>query len=646
MRQRRFRSLLLVVISATAVGSALSLLARAPGLPGDLWRWELATYDYRLRSRADLGRSPNILIVAIDTNSMLTQGTWPWPRSTHARLVEKLSTAGASVILLDIVFDMPSSREEDQALAEAIQGSGRTVLTGEMIEELVMIGEGDLAMPVVRTLRPMPELEEAAAGMGVSMLPRDSDGTVRRVRLAWQSPDGGEERLLFSGVVAAAAAQGVSPEEYCRWWSARSHNTHPWVADADLMVDYRAPPPRGFKYVSYSSVLNDEIAPGVFRDKIVMVGSATGMNPDLTLHPFGSPKVSRESEGTGRPQEAFWERSEMPGVECIAHITDMLLERRVIVPADMLSATLLPIIYSAVVALFVVLVGSVWGLLTTVALLGMHWFAASYGIIAKGVWLPVASVALAGFGSYPVAAALLWLLEERAARKLRNTWQRRVSGEILEQILSHPELGNIPGRRVDATVVFMDLVGFTSLSTQMEPEELITYLNEYMALATEVARAHGGVVHKFIGDGVMIVYGQPVDIGNHARKAVNAAYDFQNRMKQLRESVEAQGGPELRARVGMHSGELIAGDVGPEALLEYTVLGKSVNLASRLEGLNKKLDSTICVSKATYERLEEPGSLSYAGRHEVAGYPDPVDVYTDSEPDQPDQNAAGGPQLP
>jgi len=133
----------------------------------------------------------------------------------------------------------------------------------------------------------------------------------------------------------------------------------------------------------------------------------------------------------------------------------------------------------------------------------------------------------------------------------------------------------------------------------------------------------------------MIAFGEPVDIGNHAQNALDAAYEFQQEMAGLRENVIEEGGPELAARVGIHSGEVIAGDIGPEALLEYTLLGKSVNLASRLEGLNKKLESRICVSADTYEALEDRHDLSHAGRHSVQGYPDPVDVYISKPEKQP-----------
>lgn len=640
MRHRHLRNALIVLLAGTAAGFALSLLCRAPGLPGEPWRMELATYDWRLRERARVrDQSSDIVIVGIDTNSLLAEGRWPWPRSKHAQVIETLSAAGAKTILLDILFDLPGDPAEDRALVDAVRRSGRVVLTAEMIEETVMDGLGGLMMPVTRTFRPFPELEAAGVATGMSMLPRDTDGTVRRVRLGWDAPTPEAPPELFTGLVAAALGEAADPQRYYDAFHGSGFVTHPWVTDADLLIDYRAPPPTGFRYVSCASVLRDEVPPEVFRDKIVLLGMVSGLNPDLKLHPLGAPRDPPEGEA-GR--EEYWERSEMPGVECIAHVTDMLRERRLINPSPLGAAALFPIIYAALVSLCVLLLRFWGGVIATVILALMHWFMAFHGIITYGVWLPVVSVGLGAAGAYVMASGLLWVLDERAARLLRRTWERRVSPEILEQILSHPELLHVPGRRVDATVVFMDLAGFTNLSTRMDAEQLITYINQYMTLATEVTRKHGGVVHKFIGDGIMMVYGDPVDIGNHAQRAVDAAYEFQGRMAQLRERVEAEGGPPLSARVGIHSGEVIVGDIGPEALLEYTVMGKSVNLASRLEGLNKQLGSAICLSEDTHNRLEDRYDLVAAGRHEVAGYPDPVVVHVDGAAETAGDKAAGG----
>ncbi len=638
MRHRQLRSLFLVLVLATAMGTAASLLVRAPGTRGDFWRWELATYDVRLRMRAQRPASPRVVIVGIDTASLVREKCgWPWPRTKHAKLIERLSSAGAGAILLDILFDFPSTPVADRALIGAVRRSGRTVLTA-VAETDSDTGAAAGAPP--RLLTPFPALAAAARGTGLGMLPKDTDGTVRRVRLGWDPVRPQERPLLFSGLLALAVADRVPPARLADQWRAHSFRTHPWVTDADLiadlLIDYRAAPPAAFPYVSYSDVLRGDFEPDTFRNKIVLVGMKSGLNPDMVLHPLGSQHSGTESG------DATLERSEMPGVEAIGNVVDMLLERRTITPAAMGLATLLPVIYGALVALCVFLLPFWAGGLATAALLVLHWTVASYGMIVHGAWLPVASVGVATLAAYTTAATTLWFLEERALRLLRQTWQRRVSRQILDQILSRPELHNVPGRRVDATVVFMDLANFTSMSTRIGAEQLIGYLNEYLSLATEVTQAHGGVVHKFIGDGVMIAYGDPVDIGNHAQKAVDAAYDFQRQMAQLRERIAGQGGPELRARIGIHSGEVVAGDIGAEALLEYTIVGKSVNLASRLEGLNKKLASTICVSAPAYQRLQDTHSLHYAGQHEVAGYPDPVDVYTDTAAQQTDRQVPGG----
>lgn len=659
MGKRRIRTRILAVLSATLVGSLLGLLVHARGTVGQmLWHLDLTSYDYRLRGRAqDRGPSNDIVIVGVDTNALLSEayGSWPWPRSRHAQLIDLLSEAGAKVILVDVFFDLPSTPEEDAALAAAIKRSGRVLLTAEIISEQVGTAsteeqqgaeqsEGAFRAAVEHARKPIDEFLKPARGCGVSLLPDDSDGIVRRVKLAWELPGEEREVVYITSLVAAALAQDTSPENLYRRWQPSCMPEHPWMDGDDLLIDYRRPMPEGFTYYSYAAVLDGEVPPEAFRGKVVLVGMRSGLEPDLKGHPMGL--ATPPSQDSTSPDEALL-LEKMAGVETLAHITDMLMDGRPPRPAAVAVIVLLPVLYALVVAVCVALFRFRGGILSVPALLSVDWLSASYLFRSAGIWLPVVGVGLAVLGSYVTGAGVLWLLEERTAAFLRRAWERRVSPQVLEKILAHPELRSIPGRRVDATVVFIDLAGFTTMSARTDPVQVVGYLNRYMTLATEGALAHGGVVHKFIGDGIMMAFGEPVEIGNHAQCAVDWAYEFQVAMAGLRQSMLSEGGPELHARVGVHSGEVIAGDIGPERLSDYTIVGSAVNLASRLEGLNKKLGTTVCVSAETHARLESTRGLRHAGRHEVAGYPVPVDVYTDSpgassSPDDHVDGPAGG----
>jgi class 3 adenylate cyclase len=229
--------------------------------------------------------------------------------------------------------------------------------------------------------------------------------------------------------------------------------------------------------------------------------------------------------------------------------------------------------------------------------------------------------------SYGAGTVYMELTSERARRVLRRAWGQRVSPEVLALILSNPGLTRIKGRRRVGTVLFSDLQGFTSFCHANAPELVVERVNQYFSIASEVARAHGGTVLKFIGDGVMCVFGDPVEQPDHARRALETAVEFVHRMRALGE----QAGPSdwtMYVRVGIHTGELVAGDVGPEDLLEYTVMGDTVSTASRLEGLNKEFGTQVLMSSETAQHVGLTDDLIALGEVEVRGRAASMHVYT------------------
>lgn len=626
----------LAALRAVALGACLltgltgAVGPRSPGLVGDvLWRAELATYDARLRMRAGRGPSGKVVIVGVDNDSLMCVGQWPWPRSYHAALLDFLRQAGAKLVGFDMVFDLPSNAqgptEDDRDFAEAIKRAGNVVLACEVIGEQQR--RGQVRVDATRVLMPHEMFAGVAAGVGAAVIPEDEDGVVRRVKLIYRCPGVEEgQGMPFLAVVVAALAEGKRISEYAAAWAQASCRGHPWMGTraeedegADFLIDYRDSPPAAFEYVPYHAVLDGTAALEQFRGKIVLVGMASGFEPDLKLHPMGS---------RASPDEPlWWMRSKMPGVEVVANVVDMLLERRKIVPAPLWAIWMLPVVWAALVWFLVDALRLRAGFLAALAATGTHWTVACYGMLASSVWIPVVSIGVSVAGAYLVAATSLWFLEERRAQWLTEAWGTRVSPEILRVILADPELEHIPSRRRTVSVMFIDLAGSTELSAKVSPEVMMSCLSEYLSLATQVIRKNGGTVHKFIGDGVMAVFGDPIELPDHAQRAVDAAFEFQTRMDGLRKSLHEQGKPALYARVGIHSGEVVAGDVGSHGMLEYTVIGQAVNTAARMETLNKELGSSICVSADTYHQLSNPRTLRPAGVHKVPGLPHPVEVY-------------------
>jgi adenylate cyclase len=230
--------------------------------------------------------------------------------------------------------------------------------------------------------------------------------------------------------------------------------------------------------------------------------------------------------------------------------------------------------------------------------------------------------------SYSASTVYMYLVEERQRLHLRRAWRQRVSSEVLSVILSNPGLTQVMGKRIDATCLFSDLRGFTDMCHALEPEQVVQRLNEYLTEMTRIIQTHGGVIHKFIGDGIMAVFGDPVAHTDHAARAVRAAIEMQREMAKLRERAEAEGSQPLHMRIGIHTGPLVAGDIGSQQFLEYTVIGATVSIASRLEGLNKELGTDLLIGKATREGLGNEFAVTPLGFAEVRGVPEPVEVFS------------------
>jgi len=235
---------------------------------------------------------------------------------------------------------------------------------------------------------------------------------------------------------------------------------------------------------------------------------------------------------------------------------------------------------------------------------------------------------LATVSSYTVVTVYMYVVEERARRAIRAAWQRRVAPEILEMILRDPELAYVKGRRTVATALFSDIRGFTAMCDVLQPEQVVQMLNEYLTEMTKVIRKHHGTVHKFIGDGIMAVFGDPIPSPDHADQAVSAALEMQRRLQEMRRASENPCVRQIEMGVGVHTGDVVAGDIGSSEFMEYTAIGATVSVASRLEALNKELHTGIIISEDTRKSLHGDYGLRDLGRLEIRGVAEPLGVYT------------------
>ena len=630
--------------------AALRLIGPAP-----LELLDLKALDFRhvLRGRIPPGRE--VVIVGIDESSLDTIGRWPWPRSTLADLVDRL--AGASAVGLDVVFDQPDTSldrralesavatdpgrassdllaalgpDQDTRLAAAIRRHGRVVL-GQYFE---FSGAPDptlaastarlreLSVRAVRGASPetafgfetatrahvdVPILLQAAAGAGhINFLP-DADGLYRRVPLAVRVGD----RLvpafaleLLREHLGGATTLTLAPEGVTQL--AVGPDALPVDAAAQLWIDYLGPP-RTISHVSAADVLAGRVPADAVAGKIAIVGfTAAGFDEIAT--PF---------------------TAVAPGVELEATLVDNLLHARSlqrpwwVVPFEAGAIVVLGVVAGVALQRLGTLGGTLVALVILLACGGATQLLFVHAGLVLGVVYPVGALVLCALGG----AVYQSLTEEREKRRIRDAFRHYLNPEVTDMLANDPARLRLGGERREVTVLFSDIRGFTSISETLPPETLAELLNEYLGAMTDVVFRHEGLLDKYIGDAVMAFWGAPVASPDHAARCCRAALEMVASLARLNDHWQTVGLPLLSIRVGIHSGEAAVGNFGSARRFSYTAMGDSVNLASRLEGLNREYGTTILISEATLDAIGEAFVCRQVDHVRVRGRNQPVGVY-------------------
>ncbi len=349
-------------------------------------------------------------------------------------------------------------------------------------------------------------------------------------------------------------------------------------------INYRGPV-RTYPYVSLADVVARRFPPGTFRGKIALVGaSATGIG-DLRSTPFGG--------------------LDYPGVEVHANVIDNLLHQDFLVrgPKQVFLDLALIFFLGAPLGLWLALVKPRWlllGLLLLVPLAGGIYYA-----FLKNWWMNFTIPALTLVANVGMVALYRALVEEREKRKVRGAFQQYLSGEVIRRLLESPEL--VQPRKTEITVMFSDIRGFTTISERLDAQELALLLNQYLTAMTRIVFTENGTLDKYIGDAVMAFWGAPIEDHAHPAHACYAALEMIEELARLQKRWEAEGKPRIEIGVGLNTGVASVGNMGSELRYGYTAMGDTVNLAARLEGMNKEYGTRLLVAESTYHAAAGAG---------------------------------------
>jgi adenylate cyclase len=578
-------------------GFAAALLALALSLTPWWHEVELKAFDWLTISTAPNRSELPITIVGIDEASFAAlKQQWPWPRSLHAQILDRLREAEASVVAFDVVFsELSPSPKDDAALAQAIKNFGPVVLAADLT-----YAETEGSKQWLR-VEPHELFQKAGATPGFASVQIDPDGVQRQVP--------------------------VAQDAFWRQILTRFDQRNPGVvgdlsADTGMRIRYLGGP-HTFTYIPFYKLLEPEknLGPNwkeFLKDNIVLIGRDLNATTEVN------------AAQADMFQTPFFAKNKMlmPGVEIHANLIANMVSGEVIHEAPPEWSRYL----LAGVALLTLLLMRRWqpvksgivGLLLIAAVGG-----ADYALFAKQLlWLPAAATVLAIVLIYLAQGGVAYFIESRQRRQIKQAFSMYVSPAVVEEMTAHPERLTLGGERRELTLLFTDLAGFTSISEALNAEEVAAILNRHLTEMTASVLEYNGTVDKFIGDAVMAFWGAPILDVDQSEHALRAAIQMQQKIAAMRAEVSAAGGPDLHMRIGVHRGDCIVGNMGGDNRFDYTAIGDTVNLASRMEGVNKVYHTGILVSDSVAQAVAGKIPLRPVDTVRVKGKHLGVDLYT------------------
>ncbi|MGQ0794117.1 MAG: CHASE2 domain-containing protein [Deltaproteobacteria bacterium] len=641
-------------IAALVAGSFLIASLLFLLLPSVFSVWNLQTNDQLFQLRYKLfGRQeiyPHIAHVDLNDSSLQELRGFPWDRTLYGRITDILSKGGAETITYDILFQRPSAQESDSYFIEATERA-KTVYFPVVLaleeyggvsappalspqEQALMdetlwrprdFGGGESMLAAKGAYPTFPDLAKFAKGVGHITAYPDADGVYRRFALLIRYGDGYAPSLTFRMVCDYL---GVPPEriELSRGRITLRGAKFPdgGVRDVAIPVDGR-----GRMILNFAGTWNDSFKHYSFSALLGAEGDAAALDELREVMQGDLAIVADVSTGAGDigpiPLENAYPLS---GVH--ANIANTVLTENFLSELSPAWSALADV-----------------GLIVFLVLFALRFRAARFSICAlllfvvfaaSVVWLFLHQNTLTnavrpslGFIFALVSVnAYRYLAEEREKAYLRRMFENYFAPGVLNKILKSPEK-LMASERKSLTVLFSDISGFTSWSTTQEPEQIRLTLNEYFDEMAKIVFKHEGTIDKFIGDGLMVFFGDPVHQPDHALRAVRAAIEMQQKTRRLRRRWEAEGRLAIKIRVGINTGDVVVGNMGSLKRMDYTVIGANVNLAQRLESVAPV--EGILVSEPVFERVKDFVSARCAGSITAKGISQGFVVYEIAVPE-------------
>ena len=600
--------------------------------PALLERFDLLGRDLVFKLREAPPPPADVVVVAVDEKSIKQYGRWPWSRQVQARLIDALKRQGVAVIALDIIYLRPQDAAQDLALARALSEPGAPVVGGyffrdeqtvpgsaaaiEYLKEsrIRVIQEAPdtrpervLSFPFVETNQ--SDLAPAFSGLGFFNYIPDPDGLIRDAPLVL-----GYDGDFYPSLPLAALARYLKAPIELRlsvdgaegvFLGSRSV---PLDGLGRMAVSFYNGAQR-IPFLSASDVLDRATAPDALRGRLVFVGVTELGIADVRPTPVDP---------------------SFPGVGVHATVASNILQgfylhrdsRTVLVDAALMA--LIPFL---MVALMSRLGRVAWMIAAFVATLAGVWLAYYEIVTSTGLLISLTYPVIAASVGYFTFQTYQILVTQRQSRYLRQAFSTYVAPALVERLIKNPDALALTGEKRVISVLFSDIRGFTTLSEYLPAEVLVPVLNRYLGPMTDIVMGENGTLDKYIGDAVMALYNAPLDVPDHAARAARSAIRMLHELERLNEDFTKDLGLRLEIGIGIHTGEAVVGNMGSATRFDYTAIGDTVNLASRLEGRTKAYGVGIIVSESTRGALDGEFRVRRLDRVRVKGKQEPVAIY-------------------
>jgi adenylate cyclase len=628
------------VYHGLAAGALGVMIALVFFVPGWLDRWEAKTWDWRVNLMAKPSpATQKIRVILLDQGSLdwarqENALSWPWPREVYGTIIRFCKRAGAKSLSFDVLFTEPSKYgvADDRSLASEIQkfdnfvsavflsrksGSEQKWPEAVPVPSLKIQGldewlawTGHEAFP--RASFPVQEIAKAAGSLANVHLNPDFDSVYRRIAL-FEVFDG---KILPS--LALAGYLGDSRDMPLKITEGRfllGGMEIPIDSEGRAILNFRGPSGTHKSY-SAASIMQSElhlqnneapyVSPDEFRGAHVLFGfSAPGLY-DLRPTPVSGV---------------------YPGVEISATMLDNLLADDFIHPV--------PTVYVVVITLIMVLLAGVAtsrvsGFFPSVVvdiLLISAPVVLCLMVYRLGFWMPLVVQETGVAVTLFTAGLIYYTTEGRQKMFIKNAFKQYLSPDVIEQIIEHPDRLKLGGERKMLSIFFSDIEGFTGISEGLDPEALTHLLNVYLTAMTDIIHEEGGTVDKYEGDAIIAFWNAPLTQPDHAVRCVRAALRCQAKLAEMRPSFRESLGKDLKMRIGINTGYAVVGNMGSHSRFDYTMIGDAVNLASRLEGINKQFGTYTLISQTTKEEMADAFPAREVSRVAVVGRKEPVVVH-------------------